>query len=92
MEPPSESGIDIKQLRKQLANALGGRFQNLRMAMLNLHTEEDQNLLARVTFELIGFQKILKDIYCFLVSSFNSMGFNIQTMPSLYSNIASQSI
>ncbi|KAI6181189.1 Aldo-ket-red domain-containing protein [Aphelenchoides besseyi] len=47
MEPPVDSGIDARQLRGQLSSELGGRFENLRMAMLSLTSEEDRFLLAR---------------------------------------------
>ncbi|KAI6207084.1 hypothetical protein M3Y94_00989200 [Aphelenchoides besseyi] len=47
MEPPVDSGIDARQLRRQLSSELGGRFENLRMAMLSLTSEEDRFLLAR---------------------------------------------
>lgn len=49
MEPPPESHIDAKELREKLGDSLGGRFQNLRMAMLNCDVD-DQNNLARVSF------------------------------------------
>ncbi|KAI6176230.1 Protein CBR-NDX-9 [Aphelenchoides bicaudatus] len=46
MEPPPESMIDGKELRRKLADSLGGQFQNLRIAMLNIDGK-DQNHLAR---------------------------------------------
>ncbi|KAI6234583.1 NAD-capped RNA hydrolase ndx-9 [Aphelenchoides fujianensis] len=50
LAPPTvEHGdlIDIRQLRRNLAASLGGRFQNLRLAMLTLPVEEDRLLLAK---------------------------------------------
>jgi hypothetical protein len=49
MDPPPDSKIDAKELRRELGQSLGGHFQNLRMAMLNLPDERDQSLLARVS-------------------------------------------
>lgn len=45
--PPAESKIDTKELKKEFGLSLGGRFQSLRMAMLNLHSETDQSTLSR---------------------------------------------
>jgi len=47
MEPPAESGISIRDLRQQLGQSLGGKFMNLRMAMLTIGDEKQRNLLAR---------------------------------------------
>jgi hypothetical protein len=52
MQPPEESHIDPKGLRKQLGESLGGRFQNFRMAMLSVNPS-DQNFLARVNLSKI---------------------------------------
>jgi NADH pyrophosphatase NudC (nudix superfamily) len=46
MEPPPESHIDAKELRKNLGNSLGGKFRDFRIVMLNIDNE-DQNHLAR---------------------------------------------
>uniref|UniRef100_A0A7E4W7H9 NAD(+) diphosphatase n=1 Tax=Panagrellus redivivus TaxID=6233 RepID=A0A7E4W7H9_PANRE len=47
MEPPAESGIAVRDLRRQFGHALGGHFMNLRLAMLTIDDEHQRNTLAR---------------------------------------------
>ncbi|CAD5221798.1 unnamed protein product [Bursaphelenchus okinawaensis] len=47
MKPPVESGIKAEELKEELAASLGGKFMNLRIAMLTLDSEADRHNLAK---------------------------------------------
>lgn len=46
-DPPEDSPISKKDVLSQLGNSLGGRFTDIRMAMLTMQEERQRNLLAK---------------------------------------------
>ena len=57
VEPPEDSPVKREDVMKMLATTLGGRFMDLRMAMLTLAEERQRNLLATVRLILFCFLK-----------------------------------
>ncbi|PAV63902.1 hypothetical protein WR25_03276 isoform B [Diploscapter pachys] len=61
VEPPEDSPVKREDVMKMLATTLGGRFMDLRMAMLTLAEERQRNLLATVRLIFFSLRVLCKE-------------------------------